>query len=92
MHVFFKYLTTDINYHISENSYLGELPVRWLPPPRATDKDGNPRYDLCLFALKNADDKEKIKVNDIYEMWDDYVEMIASFNLASIGKMIAFLK
>jgi hypothetical protein len=91
VHVFCKYLTMDINYHISENSYLGELPVRWLHPPRANDKDGNPRYDLCMFALKNADDKEKIKVNDVYEMWDDYVDVIASFKL-SIGKMLAFLK
>jgi hypothetical protein len=91
VHIFCKCLTTDIKYHISDNLYLGAYPVKWMHSPRATDNDGNPRFDLTMFALKNANDKEKIKVNDIYEMWDDYVEVKESFKL-SIGKMVAFLK
>src|SRR5581483_4171920 len=92
VHVFCKHLTMDVNYHISGDSYLGRYPIKArMQQPRATDKDGNPRFDLYMFILKNAADKEKIKENDIYEMWDDYVDVIASFKLAN-EKMIVFLK
>jgi hypothetical protein len=92
VHIFCKYLTRDMNYYVSDSSYLGEYPIKkWMQQPRATDKDGNPRLDLFMFILKNAVDKEKIKENDIYEMWDDYIDVIATFKLSN-EKMIAFLK
>jgi hypothetical protein len=91
-YVLCKYLTEDINYQVSDNSYLGDYPIKkWLDMPRAHDENGNPRFDLFTLVLKNAKDKEHIKTNDIYEMWDDYVDVKESY-LLSNGQMIAFLK
>jgi hypothetical protein len=92
VHVFCKLLTPDVNYHISDSSYLGAYPIKkWMQQPRATDKDGNLRFDLFMFIFKNAADGDNVKENEIYEMWDDYVDVIASFKLSN-RKMIAFLK
>ncbi len=91
-YVLCKYLTPDINYQVSDNSYLGDYPIKkWLDMPRAHDKEGKPRFDLFTLVLKNAKDKENIKENDVYEMWDDYVNVKESY-LLSNGQMIAFLK
>jgi hypothetical protein len=93
IYVLCKRLNEDINCYLSDHSYLGDFPIeKWIDMPKAIDEDGNQRMDLYAFVLKDSADKEKIKVNDIYEMWDDYVVVIASFELASMGKMIAFLK
>jgi hypothetical protein len=93
VYVLCKYLTEGTNCHLSDNSYLGDYPIeKWMTMPRALNENGTQRMDIFSFVLKSAHDKEKIKVNDIYEIWDDYVDVIACFDLSSMGKMIAFLK
>lgn len=85
-------ITEDINCYMSDHSYLGDFPIEnWIEMPRALDEEGKQRKDLYVLVLKNATDKDKLKLNEIYEMWDDYVDVIDSYDL-STGKMIAFLK
>jgi hypothetical protein len=92
VYVLCKYLTEGTNCHLSDNSYLGDYPIeKWMTMPRALNADGTQRMDIFSFVLKNAHDKEKIKLNNIYEIWDDYVDVITSFKLSN-EKMIAFLK
>jgi hypothetical protein len=92
VYVLCKRLTEEVNCYLSDHSYLGDFPIEnWIDMPLALDEDSKQRMDLFAFVLKNAHDKEKIKVNDIYEMWDDYVDVIASFKLSN-EKMITLLK
>lgn len=92
VHLFARLINTDTNFYLTDNSYLGEFPIEaFVTMPRALDKDGKPRFDLFTFTLKRPEDRDKIKVNDILELWDDHVEVIESFKLSN-DLIIAFLK
>lgn len=92
VYVLAKYINADIHFILTDNSYLGPVPIeRWMDMPRAHDEEGKLRVDLFAFALKYPDDKEKVKTGGILELWDDYVEVIESFKLSD-DRIIAFLQ
>lgn len=92
VYVLAKFINADIHFILTDNSCLGLVPIeRWMDIPRAHDKEGKLREDLFAFALKYPDDKEKVQVGGILELWDDYVEVIESFKLSD-DRIIAFLQ
>ncbi|MBO9564080.1 MAG: hypothetical protein J7621_14950 [Niastella sp.] len=78
-------------FYLTDDLYLGGIPVNIGMSPRTIDKAGKPRLDLYTFVLKSKSDKGKLQVNDILELWNDQVEVIESYQLSN-GHMVAFLK
>jgi hypothetical protein len=67
--VFARVLNSDLSWKLTDESKLGVVRIEnWLEIPRSHDKDGNIRLDLFAFLLKNNDDKDKLKVNQIVEL------------------------
>ncbi|AXY73643.1 hypothetical protein D3H65_06465 [Paraflavitalea soli] len=92
VYVLTKFINTDINFILTDNSYLGLVPIeRWMDIPRAHDEEGNLRVDLFAFVLKHSEDKGKIKTGEMLELWDDYVEVVESFKLSD-ERIIASLQ
>jgi hypothetical protein len=76
------------NWYLSETSYLGQYSIEnWLDIPRSLDENEN----VVAFALRNEKDKDKLKENDVVELWDDYVDIIDSYKL-SLPKIVGFIK
>ena len=90
-YVLCKHLNNDIKFILTDHSYLGDIQIeKWMDVPKAVDEKGNYRKDFYSFVLKNLQDKEKIKVDDVIELWDDYIEVVESYKIAD--KIICFLK
>ena len=67
--VFAKLLNSNLDWKLSENSKLGLVEIEnWVDIPRAHDKEGNIRWDLFVFQLKNNNDNDKLKINEIAEL------------------------
>lgn len=67
--VFARYINQGTNWALTEESKLGGIGINpILSMPRATDKEGNPRFDLFAFQLKNSADSTKLKEGDIVEL------------------------
>ena len=63
--VFARSLVPGRNWTLSQRSRLGGRPV--LPEtqiPRALDASGQQRYDLFVFALRAAEDRDHFRVGD----------------------------
>lgn len=59
----------DLYFKMSDNSTLNDIPIEnFTDIPRAHDNDGNIRYDLFVFMLKDKDDKEKLVKGQIVEL------------------------
>lgn len=85
-------INTEVNFFLTNTSFLDDCPIeKWLDIPRAHDEDGNLRNNYFAFALKKLEDKDKFKVGDVVDLWDNQVEVIDSFKLSD-GRIIAFLK
>lgn len=68
-YVFVKELIPGIDWNLSDQSNLGEVEIeKWLDIPRAHDKNGNIRFDLFVFELKNNDDNDTLTKGDIVEL------------------------
>lgn len=90
-YVLCQHLNLDTKFIITDHSYLGNIQIeKWNDIPKAYDEKGNFRKDFYSFALKNLQDKDKIKADDVIELWDDYVEIIESYNAAE--NIICFIK
>ena len=64
-----KLLSSNPDWKLTEKTRLGQIEIEnWFDIPRALDKDGNIRFDLFIFQLKNSDDRNKIKINEIVEL------------------------
>ncbi len=58
-----------LDYKLTENSTLAGIPIKpFLTTPRVTDKNGNPRFDLFGFCLKNKNDLEKVGVGKVVQL------------------------
>ena len=69
VYILAKLLNDNINWRLTDESSLSGVPIeKWVDVPRAHDKDGKQRLDLFAFALKNKDDKDKLKEGQVIEL------------------------
>ena len=69
IYVFAKLLTPNSDWHLSDKSKLGDVEIeKSIDIPRKLDDDGNVRLNLFAFVLKNNNDRNKLKVNQIAEL------------------------
>lgn len=69
VYVMTELIEKDSKFDLSDNSYLSGVPIEnYLDIPRKLDGNGNQRYDVFVFVLKNELDRKLIKENDILEL------------------------
>lgn len=60
----------DKPFKMSNNSFLNNIPVEdYADMPRAHDKEGNARFDLFCFILKDSTDKNKFHEGQVVELF-----------------------
>ncbi len=70
-YVFAKCLEMDKDFSLEGNPKLGGVEINnEFTHPRATDKDGFPRYDLFAFYIRYKKDGGILKAGDIVELTD----------------------
>jgi len=68
-YVLARILSTDIKFTLTENSRLGEVPVKPIvTQPRALDAQGNLRYDLFAFIPRYKNDLNKLQAGQIVDL------------------------
>jgi len=68
-YVFARQLTSGQNFVVTDKSFLGGVELaKYLDIPRALDGQGEQRYDLFAFALKNDEDSLKLKPKTFVEL------------------------
>ncbi|HEX7902869.1 MAG TPA: hypothetical protein VF487_03240 [Chitinophagaceae bacterium] len=59
----------NVIFRLSDKSKLNDVPIEnFTDIPKAHDKDGNIRYDLFVFILKNKEDKDKFVIGQVVEL------------------------
>jgi hypothetical protein len=71
--VFAKCLEIEKEFKVTDNSRLGEIEIsKFLTQPRATDKEGKPRFDIFIFKIRYKKDCDELEEGQIVELIENY--------------------